>query len=972
MEKINPTNVASTSKVVGASSREHAPSQLGGNALPHTQSKALNFSIVDVKPNQVILQERLSQKKISIEKTEIQGLGNHKLRSGDQLLLVGKQSSQLEFKLVHSNAKPLTQASAPMLQAIGNHWTDKSVSQIKHMGIHSESQINASLSSAKGAKMVDAASQLLINNQQPKIDISTTANVTRISGNQIQLQFNELQPKAMSFVLTMPSELSKQIKLGDTVNLVLSANNKNQALSALQISQGKQSTIDASSLQISQMNEVLKGQSGKLQALVSKLLFGHTNHSSLAQHTLVYKNTPSNLSTFGNSLKAQLTGHLSNIQNENSLLLVSVRPNNTRTIQLDLLSRPLLVVLDEKAIADALSGSSGTKQSMASKLEQTSNLQALNETKNAHLTKQNLGASTYDNIKSQSASQLTNQGALKANPDSQNPNGGESGKNKMSGEGQNTASSTAYSTANSSAKNTANSSANLLQPTHKSEASQAHLSNSGSRAAGLNTIDLYQAKTGVGNAQTSSTATDNSSTKIGNLQSNSPEQRLKQKSGIAEYTSLSNSQASSGKSVPSKALLAEQFSFLNNIASQYKHEGSPSDAVFKESSQLRDKLNQYLQAQANNLNAGKEGTDSASNLLKNLEAKQQHLQQQIAQYLEHARSSSSSDSQNLERLQSLLRGVFDKASPELKSLLSMTLSMNEEIAMKPKGMSGKSGNPGDLSGIERLANILNQEHNEASLKAQLSAPDAATSLSSITSIASISTLGAQNTILNAIIQLFKLNLHARAQTNASSTNALLPSLSAKMAGIKTSELVNSQQKKDAASKSQMNQSKALNELAGFEANKGMIQEISKILNRHNANKLISADASLKGQDCLFYTLPNMIDKTLEDIELLIKREDKKDEQEANKTGTTAWNLTMKMSISENEKVLASVKLCDLNIDLQLTANSTHAANTVNKHLPQLEKRLHTLGFSISRKPCEIREIPNSIHHSSLQTVQTYV
>lgn len=165
-------------------------------------------------------------------------------------------------------------------------------------------------------------------------------------------------------------------------------------------------------------------------------------------------------------------------------------------------------------------------------------------------------------------------------------------------------------------------------------------------------------------------------------------------------------------------------------------------------------------------------------------------------------------------------------------------------------------------------------------------------------------------------------------------------------------------------------SKILQDLNKLDPKSNLIGGLNKVLSNHSLHKLIASESTLQNQDSFYYTLPNMFSPQHKDIEIVIKREQLAQREKDQKI-QQAWQLSMKLDIGDSGEVLAKVKLLNENLDLNLYASNQKLKEKILDNLPFLNRRLVSLGLSV-KPQCFLGKIPNTLHKTAYQVVQTYV
>ncbi|MBF7072203.1 flagellar hook-length control protein FliK [Glaciecola sp. MH2013] len=158
----------------------------------------------------------------------------------------------------------------------------------------------------------------------------------------------------------------------------------------------------------------------------------------------------------------------------------------------------------------------------------------------------------------------------------------------------------------------------------------------------------------------------------------------------------------------------------------------------------------------------------------------------------------------------------------------------------------------------------------------------------------------------------------------------------------------------------------------FDAKHNLSAEVAKLLANHQHSKITSAESSLQGQDQLYYSLPNLLNKDADDLELLIKRESQEKKNTANEESVSSWYLTMKLDVGEHGKILAKTQLTENQIKLQLYTSTETLKNKALNMLPYLQKRLAQLGIDLIERSCAIGKVPTQLKPEHYHLFETKV
>lgn len=150
----------------------------------------------------------------------------------------------------------------------------------------------------------------------------------------------------------------------------------------------------------------------------------------------------------------------------------------------------------------------------------------------------------------------------------------------------------------------------------------------------------------------------------------------------------------------------------------------------------------------------------------------------------------------------------------------------------------------------------------------------------------------------------------------------------------------------------------------------IIRGLSKLLANHQASKLASFEQLLQGQESLYYLLPNGFSNGAKDIELLIKREQHKKQQQTKNQANQVWQLSMKLDVGDQGELLSNAKLIENNLELNIYASTAGLTTKVLDLLPFLHKRLQSLGIEVSKSHCQQGLIPKTLDQRPYHIFQT--
>lgn len=375
-------------------------------------------------------------------------------------------------------------------------------------------------------------------------------------------------------------------------------------------------------------------------------------------------------------------------------------------------------------------------------------------------------------------------------------------------------------------------------------------------------------------------------------------------------------------------------------------------AVSVPSQLLKDQAFAFLAAKGNDPLA----------ILSKLEALHSTIYRELNQVLPRAQGTTEALPSLLKQLHVIGKG----ASGELSQLISR---VSQQVSMHmPNGDHAKNSSASELTGGLGSVGGVGSEYGADELLASQSPSNikdmlSASVLPNVTGapVQAIGAIGSQSGLLNGLVTMLQASLQAKL---IAQQPQLLPSL------LQSSQLAKLLPNILGKGKPTSGHSKLLQDLGKLDPRGNLIGELNKVLSGHSLHKLSSAETSLQHQDSFYYILPNMFSPQHKDIELIIKREREPCEQQEQQT-QQAWQLNMKLDVGKSGDVLAKVKLANNNLDLNLYASNQTLKDTILKYLPHLNKRLESLGLQVKPK-CFLGKIPDSLHKTNYQVVQTYV
>ena len=308
-------------------------------------------------------------------------------------------------------------------------------------------------------------------------------------------------------------------------------------------------------------------------------------------------------------------------------------------------------------------------------------------------------------------------------------------------------------------------------------------------------------------------------------------------------------------------------------------------------------------------------------------------------------------SEALPTLLKQLQAIGSGATGDLKSLIEQ---VSQQVNMLLPKHDLPAATAEELNSIDET--IATQSVN--SIKAMLTAHALPNVVN--TPIQATSAITAQSGLLNGLVTMLQASLQAKLL-------AQQPQMLARISQF--APLMNRSPNSPNTDKNQSTHAKLLQDLSKLDPNGNLIGELNKVLSAHSLHKISGAEASLQQHDSFYYILPNMFSPEHKDIEIVIKRE--QNPSSSLEEGQHAWLLNMKLDIGKSGEVLAKVKLANNTVDLNLYASNAALKSKIMHYLPYLNKRLTSLGLQV-QPHCFLGKIPDTLHKTNYQMVQTYV
>ena len=185
--------------------------------------------------------------------------------------------------------------------------------------------------------------------------------------------------------------------------------------------------------------------------------------------------------------------------------------------------------------------------------------------------------------------------------------------------------------------------------------------------------------------------------------------------------------------------------------------------------------------------------------------------------------------------------------------------------------------------------------------------------------------------------------------------------------LKTEELTQQVIDKGAAKPAMEAKPRVASELASLNKQFDLLTPMKTLLANHQSAVLSNIEARNQGLDQLYFCLPVRSDFVNRESEVLIKREDNKDEADPGAScAERKWSLAMKLDIGNNGELLAKSKITENTISLDLYASNQSLLESVNRTLPLLIERLTSLGMVVRATSTQQGKIPDSLRTSPYQ------
>ncbi len=175
-----------------------------------------------------------------------------------------------------------------------------------------------------------------------------------------------------------------------------------------------------------------------------------------------------------------------------------------------------------------------------------------------------------------------------------------------------------------------------------------------------------------------------------------------------------------------------------------------------------------------------------------------------------------------------------------------------------------------------------------------------------------------------------------------------------------------------AGKTNLN-SKQMKDFGSLEQKKQLLKLAGEILNNHGQQKLANSERMIQGQESFHYILPFGSGAPNKPVELLIKREqDKEQLQEKQKPNQSIWSLTMKLSVGDVGDAITKARINGQKVDIDFFTSNHKLKDLIINFVPFLKKRLEQLGMNMQVGRCEQGEIPANLKARPYQILETRV
>lgn len=320
--------------------------------------------------------------------------------------------------------------------------------------------------------------------------------------------------------------------------------------------------------------------------------------------------------------------------------------------------------------------------------------------------------------------------------------------------------------------------------------------------------------------------------------------------------------------------------------------------------------------------------------------------QKLAEHTQHA-------------LQSAIKQTFVKsegASNNLQQLLQALaqLTSNQQADVKP--IVEKS--------LTQLSAITTQQPDAQQIRQLIQLPAIPVQAQNIVQPQT------SNSLVSGLVTLLQLSLASRLPNKSASAQSPVMQIISVLTAINQGPISDVQSK--IAGKTKV-QRKVSQDNPAVDPNGSVTKALSRFMSSHYLSKLSQAEAASQGQDMLYYAFPSTSASTQRDTELTITREKPSDSDNKRKrSDTTAWRLTLLLSVGELGQALCKCRLEEHALELDIYTSNERLKDTVLEHLPSLKKRFGSLGLELNSSQCQLGKIPETLQTRPYQLLQTTV
>lgn len=161
----------------------------------------------------------------------------------------------------------------------------------------------------------------------------------------------------------------------------------------------------------------------------------------------------------------------------------------------------------------------------------------------------------------------------------------------------------------------------------------------------------------------------------------------------------------------------------------------------------------------------------------------------------------------------------------------------------------------------------------------------------------------------------------------------------------------------------VNSARTAADLSQLDQRGGLLKEIGKIFASHQASKMANSEQALQGQDSFYYTLPSALGNAVRDIELLIKRDpERKNENKEKSAKNSTWHLTMKLSVGDKGEMLTKARLTKDYLEIDFYTSNEAVKLLILEFMPLLKRRFEQLGIELGKTGCQLGKIPTTLQN----------